>query len=248
MDEYGTGVHAAKHSSLYEKVMESAELATHPHHYWQFFLPSSLSLLNYFHYVSKSHRHFFRYLGALYFTEATLAHANSNQSRVLRTVFGNKIDTLYFDEHAHIDRHHGRMALEEVIEPIVKRVGESVLPDIVRGFEEFCLLQNIADDDLVRQIKWCDYLGTGNAIVASPPCDGRALQDHEEERGLLSVTHIHDRSEIIFVKKGELDIITGIGEPVHLRPGQGLIIPAGRLHGSRVVSDSCLYSIFPLDS
>jgi len=98
-----------------------------------------LSLTNYFHYVSANHGELFRYIGAMYYTEATLALTTKHQSRAIRTIFGNTVSTEYFDEHSHIDVHHGRMALKRLIIPMIEQFGNTIIPDLIRGFEEFKL-------------------------------------------------------------------------------------------------------------
>ncbi|MCH8958661.1 MAG: iron-containing redox enzyme family protein [Proteobacteria bacterium] len=117
IDEYGYGVHEAKHSTLFGETLRSRGLSSDVHAYWQFYLASSLALTNYFHFVTRNHEHFFRYLGALYYTEASLAPATRKQSETLRAVHGDRVDTRYFDEHAHIDEDHARMVIDQIITP-----------------------------------------------------------------------------------------------------------------------------------
>ena len=137
IDEYGYGVYDQKHSTLFADTLCSVGLLADLHAYWQFYLGSSISLINYFHFVSKNHANFFRYLGALYYTEATLSVANRHQSKMLKEIFGEAVDTQYFDEHVHIDVHHGKMAIERIIEPLIERCGTEIIPEVIRGFEEF---------------------------------------------------------------------------------------------------------------
>ncbi|WP_437984364.1 iron-containing redox enzyme family protein [Sorangium sp. So ce117] len=252
VDEYGYGVHQEKHSSLFEATLDSRGLSRDVHAYWQYYLPSSISLVNYFHMVSRGHAHFFRYLGALLYTEATLAWANGLQSRTLRRLFPEAIDTRYFDEHVHIDVHHGRMALEKIILPVVRRCGEQIIPQIVRGFEEFALLQDLADADIIAQIEFSDraeeHRARACALLADPDrAVDRALQRFDEPRGTLSVPHVHDEDELFFVDDGGLDFVTSPGQRLHLGAGQGILIPRGRLHGSLVTSERCRYSTLTLE-
>lgn len=160
IDEYGYGVHQTKHSTIYEELLESQGLSSDIHAYWQFYLTSSLALTNYFHYVSRNHSRFFRYLGALYFTEATIPHANRQFAQLFRELFGKDTNTHYFDEHVHIDPHHARMVSERVIEPVIERCGESVIPEIVRGFEASSFYRT---------------LRTKSSLTRSP---GRTLRTH----------------------------------------------------------------------
>lgn len=248
IDEYGYGVHSEKHSSLFEVTLASRELDDRPHAYWQFYLPSSLALVNYFHLVSRNHRHIGRYAGALLFTEATLSEANRQQSQMLRQIFGDAVDTRYFDEHVHIDAHHGTMALEKVIAPLVERFGDSLLPDIVRGFEEFRLLQQLADRDLIEQLRFADRLFkapmAGDLCSADPGIwDHPGVLHFAEVRDEISVLHIHDADELFEVTEGEVEFTVGPRHTVRLAAGNAVVIPAGRLHGTKVVSDGCRYRV-----
>ncbi len=252
IDEYGYGVHSTKHSTLYEETLKSCGLSPEVHAYWQFYLATSLALTNYFHYVSKNHELFFRYLGALYFTEASLVYVTRQQSKMLKAALDGRCDTTYFDEHSHIDQHHGRMVVDNIIAPVIDQCGVEVIPEIVRGFEEFRRLQDLADEDLIAQIEWSDQRASYSARaqgvferiqagdIASQPV---ALTEPEGE---LSVTHVHDENELIVVEHGALDLVTGFDQSVRLNPSEGMLIPQHRLHGSVVVAPSCTYYIFPL--
>ncbi|MDR3514731.1 MAG: iron-containing redox enzyme family protein [Azospirillaceae bacterium] len=248
IDEYGYGVPKQKHSTIFEATLASRGLDNRPHAYWQFYLPSSLALVNYFHFVSKNHNHFGRYVGALLYTEATLAEANRQQSDMLRTIFGTDVDTLYFDEHVQIDPHHGKMALERVIVPLVARCGNGLLGDIVRGFEEFRLLQQLADQDLIDQIKFADRLfkaPDSGALCTTQPglWDGPGVLRFDEPKGEISVPHLHDVDEIFELTEGEIEFTVGPAHAITLKAGEAVLIPARRLHGTKVLSERCRYRV-----
>ena len=252
IDEYGYGVHATKHSTLYEATLKSCGLSPEVHAYWQFYLATSLALTNYFHYVSKNHELFFRYLGALYFTEASLVYVTRQQSKMLKASLDGRCDTTYFDEHSHIDQHHGRMVIDNIIVPVIEQCGVEIIPEIVRGFEEFRHLQDLADDDLIAQIEWSDqraaYSARARTVVERIEA-GDIISEPvtlTEPEGELSVTHVHDENELIVVEDGALDLVTGFDQSVTLGPGEGMLSPEHRLHGSVVVASSCTYHIFPL--
>lgn len=76
IDEYGYGVHSEKHSTLFENTLLSANLNAAIHHYYNDYLPTSLMLVNYFHYVCSNKADWFKYVGALYYTEASIPHFN----------------------------------------------------------------------------------------------------------------------------------------------------------------------------
>ncbi|PQZ90818.1 MULTISPECIES: iron-containing redox enzyme family protein [Pseudomonas] len=243
IDEYGYGVDKKKHSTLFEKMLKDMGMSHHAHHYWQFYTAGALSLTNYFHYVSANHSEFFRYIGALYYTEATLALTTHDQSEAFKTIFNGTVSTEYFDEHSHIDKYHGKMALERLILPMIESFGNTIIPDLIRGFEEFRLLQEIADEELYAHIKWHDELGEfrtrANSLHGKRPVD-LTITEHEHE---LSVVHTHSNDELFWVESGELDFVTSPDLTVRLVAGEGIVIPKGMLHGTRIVSPSCTYNV-----
>ncbi|RLK58957.1 iron-containing redox enzyme family protein [Actinokineospora cianjurensis] len=249
IDEYGYGVHDTKHSKLFEDTLTSVGLRTDLHHYWQYYLSSSLMANNYFHYLGKNHELFFRYLGALYYTETTLVDFCRRADALLRSVFGDTVDTRYFTEHVHIDTHHGRMALEKIILPLVDACGPRVIPEIVRGFEEFQVVAGIADEDFARQIAWMDA-GPRNKQLHAPVWDairaGRVsapVAHIVEPRGELSNTHCHNGDELCHIVSGTMKFVSGFDSHQILEAGEGTVINGNRLHGAIIESDECVYEI-----
>jgi hypothetical protein len=249
IDEYGYGVHDTKHSKLFEDTLTSVGLRADLHHYWQFYLTSSLMLNNYFHYLGKNHELFFRYLGALYYTETTLVDFCRRAADLLDRVFPGEVDTRYFTEHVHIDQHHSQMALEKLILPVVDACGPTVIPEILRGFEEFQVVAQIADDDFAAQIAWMDG-GPGNKQLHDPVWknveSGRVtapIAHLVEPRGELSNTHCHDGDELCHIVSGTMRFVSGLDSYQILEAGQGTVILKNRLHGAIIESEECVYEI-----
>lgn len=249
IDEYGYGVHDTKHSTLFEDTLRSVGLGDDLHRYWQYYLTSSLLVNNYFHYLGKNHEFFFRYLGALYYTETMLVGFCRRAADLLGDVFGAQADTRYFSEHVHIDVHHGRMALEKLILPVVDACGESVIPEIVRGFEEFQVVAEIADEDFAAQVEWMDA-GPVNKDLHDPIWarvqrgEVQAPVAHiVEPKGELSNTHQHDGDELCHIVSGTMRFVSGHGAHQILEAGQGTVIWGNRLHGAIIESDECVYEI-----
>ena len=254
VDEYGYGVHDTKHSTLFERTLESCGLEAQTHAYFQFYLTSSMALSNYFHYVSRDHSKFFRFLGALAYTEATFSHTCRQISEALRTVFGAKADTRYFDEHVHIDLHHGRMVFDKIVVPALEKHGDIIIEDIVRGIEEFRLLSEIAESDFVEQSDWSDrgleYKGLTEPLLERITSGAvRCRQGtYVEPLGELSITHVHDADELCLVESGVMDFVTGHDRKVPLHPGEGTILLHNRLHGALITSkEDCVYHIYSID-
>ncbi|WP_374652255.1 iron-containing redox enzyme family protein [Dongia sp.] len=245
IDEYGAAVHAAKHSSLFAATMASCGLDPRPHAYWQFYQPGSLALSNYFHFVAANKRHFFRYLGALFYTEASLVNITGRQSRTLRRIFGERVETRYFDEHRHIDRHHRGMVLARLIEPAIAAYGARAIAGILRGFEEFRLLQAQADRDLESQLAWAGSLARNDPRLEPHIAAWRAgalrSETFHESLDERSTTHIHPDDRLLLLESGTMTFHPSAGVAVKLCAGDCLFIPRGRLHGSVVTSVDCLY-------
>lgn len=248
IDDYGYGVHPAKHSTLFENTLATCGLMSDVHAYWQFYLSSSLAINNYYHYVSRDHSKYFQAVGAIAMAEAMFSHSCREISRMLRTVFGKPVDTYYFDEHYHIDAHHGRMAFEYVVAPAIARHGDGIIPDIVRGMEELQLLTAISDEDLIAQIEFVDSveeLGTrAQEILADKP-QGTS---YVENRSQSAVTGVNNHDQIYLVETGSLDLVITDDQSVRLEAGQAMVVPAQRLHGIAVVSEECRYRTYDLEA
>ena len=237
IDDYGYGVHPAKHSTLFENTLATCGLVSDLHAYWHFYLSSSLAINNYYHYVSRDHSKYFRAIGAIAMAEAMFSHTCREISTMLRAVFGKPVDTYYFDEHYHIDAHHGRMAFDYVVAQAIARHGNGIIPDIVRGMEELQLLTAINDEDLIAQIEFADSVDELKKVVT----DGLDSATHVETSGHSLVTRVNDQDKLYLVESGSLNIVIGDDQMVRLDPGQAIIVPRHRLHGTTVVSDECRY-------
>lgn len=240
IDDYGYGVHPAKHSTLYENTLASCGLMSDVHAYWHFYLSSSLAIGNYYHYVCRDHSKYFRAIGAIAIAEAMFSHTCREISRMLQAVFGKSVDTYYFDEHYHIDAHHGRMAFDYVVAPAIARHGDSVIPDIVRGMEELQLLTAINDEDLMAQIAFADG--------AQPQNFEEILHEagttHVGTRSQSLVTRVCDQDKLFVVESGSLELMIGFDQSVRLEAGQSIVVPRQRLHGTAIVSEECHYRTY----
>jgi mannose-6-phosphate isomerase-like protein (cupin superfamily) len=246
IDEYGYGVHNTKHSTLFEKTLESVELSSEINRYYNYYLPTSLLLANYFHYICSNKIMWFKYIGALFYTEASIPFANQELSRTLKLIFSTNVDTHYFDEHVHIDIHHRNMVMENLILPAITLYGESIIPEIIAGFEEFRILQELADQDVISQINFIDQLD--HPLNSSDISQFKSSIIGEskiftEKAETLSVTHIHDQDELFSVLEGRLEFSAATPWPIELEAGQSIRIPAGRLHGTRALSEICIYQV-----
>ena len=141
------------------------------------------------------------------------------------------------------------MALENLILPIVEQCGESVIPEIVRGVEEFKLISQIADEDFADQVAWMDE-GPANKELHNPvwakvesgeitPPVAHIVEPHGE----LSNAHQHDGDELCHIVSGTMKFVSGYDSYQILNAGQGTVIWKNRLHGAIIDSAECVYEI-----
>ncbi|GAA4182244.1 hypothetical protein GCM10022252_07830 [Streptosporangium oxazolinicum] len=228
IDEFGYGVFDAKHSTLFVELCRSVGMNTEPHHYWFYYLPSWIAGNNYFYKVTKNRAQFFRYIGGMAFLEATFAPSFAAMTKTFRAVYGDQIDTRYFDEHAHIDQHHGRMAVNDLLLPLARKHGDYAIRELLRGIEDVRALGRLNDADLIGQLGWQPEVTTAET--------GRDGQDEPREIDARTPfeTMISDHDMTVSVLDGTAELHwSATGGPLEVATGQAVRVPKGRLYGLR---------------
>ncbi|MFC4565264.1 iron-containing redox enzyme family protein [Nocardiopsis mangrovi] len=227
IDEFGYGVFDAKHSTLFAELCRSVGMNTEPHHYWFFYLPAWIAGNNYFYKVTRARTNFFRYIGGMAYLEATFAPSFAAMTKTFRTVYGDDVDTRYFDEHAHIDEHHGRMAVYDLLLPLGRKHGAHAIEEMVRGIEEVRLLGRIGDEDLLAQITWTPEPVDSGTTERAP--DG---PEFRVDAGSAFETRVADRDTLVTVEAGSAALHwTPTRGPLVLDAGRSVRVPGGRLYG-----------------
>jgi hypothetical protein len=248
-DEFGYGLYPAKHSTIFKGMLASVGLRTDLHAYWNFYLTSSLVGVNYFNWLTEDHRGVFRYMAAVTYLEWLFAQGFADTGAMLRAVFGDRVDTKYCDEHAHIDIHHGRMTYENLLLGFARAHGDLVIPELVRGIEDTKLLLRLGDEDFRAQIRWADTLDEHTRLGASLATSTLDDADVATLRpGDPFGTRVYDADRVIEVTGGEVDVHAWATERPHrLGAGDVLLVPRGRLHGLTAVSPSAGVSVRTLE-
>ena len=242
IDEFGYGVHPQKHSTLFEETLTSVGLSprVHTHYYW--YLPTSLLMTSYFHWITAVKTRWFEYVGALYWIEAVVPHFNRQFSRLLHDTFGAGVNTGYFDEHVGIDLHHRRMAFDKLIRPMVERYGDGVIPAMVRGIEASRLLGDVSERDYLEQMDFCEALAAGGAAPAGP---WQGMPARELAAGTFLEPNVYDTPHVVGVVKGRVEVDGGYLSPHVLAPGEAVVVPAGRMLGVRVLEEGASLVLEP---
>jgi hypothetical protein len=134
IDEFGYGAHDRKHSVLYRATLRSFDLDDAYNGYSRLFDANTLTLHNTIHWLFQNPRNLFRQVGFLLFAETAYQRSTLFHTRYLNR-FHPEADARYFAEHAHIDLHHTRMVVDEVIVPFLDRFGPEIGAEIIAGAE-----------------------------------------------------------------------------------------------------------------
>jgi hypothetical protein len=237
-DEFGYGLYGAKHSTIFKEMLASVGLRTDLHAYWNFYLTSSLVGVNYFNWLTEDHRGLFRYMAAVTYLEWLFAQGFADTGRMLRAVYGDRVDAKYCDEHAHIDVHHGRMTYENLLLGLARTHGELVIPELVRGIEDTKLLLRLGDEDFRAQIAWADTLDEHTEAGGSL---ATAAQDDAVTTTLRPdspfCTDVYESDRLIEITSGDVDVYAwATDRPHRLGAGDVLLVPRSRLHGLKAAS------------
>jgi hypothetical protein len=232
VDEFGYGVFDAKRSTLFAKLCDSVGMNVEPHHYWFFYLPTWIAANNYFYKVTRNRTEFFRYIGGMAFLEATFAPSFAAMTKTFRSVYGDQTDTRYFDEHAHIDQHHGRMAVNDLLLPLARKHGEYAIRELVRGIEDVRVLGRLGDEDLLRQISW-----EPTVVAADGQAERNAPQRMDDTTPFETKVSAEDMT--VSVLRGVVEFHwTATCGSLQLHAGEGVRVPKGRLYGLAAKQDS----------
>lgn len=134
IDEFGYGAHGHKHSVLFQATLRSFGLDDAYNGYSRLFDTNTLVLHNAIHWLFQNPRNVFRQIGFLLFAETAYQRSTLFHARYLGR-FHPEADARYFAEHAHIDLHHTRMVVDEVVRPLLDRFGPRIGRDIIAGAE-----------------------------------------------------------------------------------------------------------------
>jgi hypothetical protein len=194
------------------------------HGYWQFYLPASIAAANLLYYLNHRGPNIFRSLGALLFTWVNVnAPEHAASANRLRGI----VNTL--------------------ISPLAEHFGPRVWTEAAIGFKISAAAEEIADQELVSQLSWISSLDRHRDLanrIQQKIDEERIVIDREtfvEPREMCSTTHVHDDFRLVVIESGEMVFWAMPGMRLCLKPGEKILVPRHRLHGSSVLSDVCVY-------
>jgi hypothetical protein len=216
------------HSALRRHGLQSS-----PHSHWQFYLPTTLASVNYLFAVSADPVHWFEFLGAA-------AHA---VLQVLATAI--EFDLGERNPSGGEAEEWNSSLDDQLIQ--AGQYGEAAQAAWCRGFAAAANLRALHDADLWMQIAWLtemnvlrDRARDLDKAIRTQGLDVRR-DSFIEPREMCSTTHVHDDHRLVVIERGVMTFWGSPGMVLRLLPGDMILVPAGRLHGSSVESDECAY-------
>jgi mannose-6-phosphate isomerase-like protein (cupin superfamily) len=213
------------------------------HSYWQFYLPTTLARCNLLYALGSRPDRAFALAGAAFVAEAEhLAFGGALLKACAHiapgAAAGASVETLRADLQTRFER---------TIDTLVARHGEQALHQFAQGVAGAQLLAQRARWDLGEQLDWlssietyCEYARRiyDKIEIDFPDIDRDTfIEPHE----LCSTTHVHNEHRLVVIESGDMLFWGNLGMKLSMHPGDMVLIPDGRLHGSTVESDSCTY-------
>ena len=127
------------------------------------------------------------------------------------------------------------------------RFGQAGLARIGQGLAAASAMRMAAERDLSEQLQWLSSIDRYRDIAGlidrriQAECPDIDRETFVEPREMCSTTHVHDDHRLVAVESGDMVFeALGLDDPA-LAPGEMVLVPMGRLHGSSILSDECVY-------
>ena len=213
------------------------------HSYWQFYLPTTLARCNLLYALGSRPDCAFALAGAAFIAEAEHLAFGAALLKACAHIAPGAAASGNFDT----ARTRLQARLEGTVDVIAALHGERALHQFAQGVAGAQLLAERARWDLGEQLDWLSsietYCGYARQIYDKIEMDypdidrDTFIEPHE----LCSTTHVHNEHRLVVIESGDMLFWGNLGMKLAMHPGDMVLIPDGRLHGSTVTSDSCTY-------
>jgi len=241
------GVHSGQiGGDLMRRVADSAGIKYEPHSYIQYYLPSTLALMNYVNAAALDPGRVFALAGAL------MAHALETRELegAVEPLLAERLQepgTVGALERVADPAGYADRALGAALAVVERAGGEFAVAEFGRGLQEYTVLLEIHHEDRMTQFRWINDMPAyaekarrlQNAITGHGiDVDLDTFVESWEE---CSTTHVHDQDRLLVIESGQMEFWNCFGRRHEFRPGDMTFIPKHRLHGSVVLSGECVY-------
>jgi hypothetical protein len=224
-------------------------LATHchvtkrEHSYWQFYLSTSLGECNLLHALASRPDRALAFWGAAFAADgAAIAFdelvRNAAGGLGLAGIAARDVKT---DVREWLARANRALTL------VSERYGEQGVRAVGAGIGVAAAHAAAARANLGDQLRWLSsvekYRDLAKAISAriDTECPDIDRETFVEPREMCSTTHVHDDHRLVVIESGKMVFWGNLGMKLRLAPGEMVLVPEGRLHGSSIESDECTY-------
>jgi len=217
-----------------------------PHAFWQFYLPTTLAQANHLSALSGRPEQSLSLIGAAFVNElgSSLWAATLRQSAVtlgIEPAFGRLEDHLDTSIEFIATRFgHAAAAIQDAF-------GSLGLAELARGVRSAAQLAELGRRDIDAQLRWLscieDYRELAQRLeqrirTQKPDIDRETFV---EPREMCSTTHVHNDHRLVEIESGHMVFWARPGMLFRMVPGDRVLVPRGRLHGSSVESEQCVY-------
>ncbi len=215
------------------------------HSYWQFYLSTSLAACNLLHGFASRPDRALQLCGAAFAAEAEwlgfgclVGQSAMRLGLPLMDLEGLDIGATLTD----LTDRFGR-----ALTAISDRYGNAGLHQVAQGLNAMETLAKTARRNLDEQLRWLSSVERYKAIAHA--IDARIQSEYPdidretfvEPREMCSTTHVHDDHRLVVIESGDMVFWGNLGMTLRLKPGEMVLVPQGRLHGSSIESDECTY-------
>jgi hypothetical protein len=211
------------------------------HSYWQFYLSTSLAECNLLHALASRPDRALALCGAAFAAEivgTALGGVLAQAAPSLGIAARNDADTTAKD---------GLARFARALDAVANRYGNRGLSQMGQGLAAAVALAAAARQNLGEQLRWLasveryrDIAQTISARIAAE-CPNIDRETFVEPREMCSTTHVHDDHRLVVIETGNMVFWGNLGMKLRLAPGEMVLVPEGRLHGSSIESEECVY-------
>ena len=202
-----------KGEDIGREVAESAGVKYEPHSYFQYYLPSTLALMNYVNAAAQDPSRVFRLVGSV------LAQQGPDVLAAAREVVSE------------VSEVGGPFAVRELSR------GLEEYAILLELHDEDYRRQFTWIDAMPEYRDKAERLQKAIEEFRIPVDLDTFVESWEE----CSTTHVHDEDRLLIIESGEMEFWNCYGARHKYRPGDKAFIPKHRLHGSVVLTGECVY-------
>jgi hypothetical protein len=217
-----------------------------PHTFWQFYLPTSLAETNHLSALAARPELSLALVGASFIAEvewqsfAWMAR-HACQDMGIAVPNGGGLRDLDCATAGTTTR------FARALSAVEDAFGVCGLEEVSRGVEAAGRLARLARLDLEKQLRWLasidDYVEIARRLdhhirTQAPNIDRETFI---EPREMCSTTHVHNDHRLVVIESGDMVFWGRPGMRFRMAPGDMILVPRGRLHGSSVESEQCIY-------